>query len=202
MKKTLLLFGISLWVYTLGAAQEKHAQVIGNPAYTRVAPLRNPAHPPAEDSPDWLSELPPEDMIWGIGVAKPSSPAMSRTTAEARARVAIALRLAMMLEEIFPDYNRNRGKNPGAARLSPQETIRRQIIHIQINGASLNKLWTAPDGAVWSRMALSKDNAKTAARGLLEREKAQYRELDVHRAMQLFENPLARTYEPLVVDGQ
>ncbi|MDR0877521.1 MAG: hypothetical protein LBN21_05670, partial [Treponema sp.] len=44
------------------------------------------AAPVTVDQPEWLNDFPPEDALWGIGIAKQSSANMSMTTAEARAR--------------------------------------------------------------------------------------------------------------------
>ncbi|MDR0501984.1 MAG: hypothetical protein LBH16_01555, partial [Treponema sp.] len=71
-------------------------------------------------TPDWLNDFPPEDVIWGIGIAKQSSPAMSMTTAEARARTAIARQLNTKVQAMFTDYNLDAGNVSNQANASMQ----------------------------------------------------------------------------------
>ncbi|MDR0501854.1 MAG: hypothetical protein LBH16_00885, partial [Treponema sp.] len=72
------------------------------------------------NSPDWLNDFPPEDVIWGIGIAKQSSPSMSMTTAEARARTAIARQLNTKVQAMFTDYNLDAGNVSNQANASMQ----------------------------------------------------------------------------------
>jgi len=111
-------------------------------------------------TPDWLNEFPPEDAIWGIGTAKQSSPSMSMTTAEARARTAIARQLNTKVQAMFTDYNLDAGNVRNQANASLQEDVSRQITNMDVSGARPIKRWQAPDGTWWFLVEFKKSDAK------------------------------------------
>jgi hypothetical protein len=147
--------------------------------------------------PPWINEVPPEDVLWGIGSAKQSSIEMSRTTADTRARGDIARQLNTVVEGMITDYTRD--ANMGTANqasIDLQESINRQLSQAQLTGARRDQLWTAPDGTFWARVVYSKaDAAKFAADSIkneVDNEAARYAEFKAMEAAKMMDELLSK----------
>jgi len=152
-------------------------------------------------TPDWLNDLPPEDVFWGIGIAKQSSPSMSMTTAEARARVAIARQLQTRVQAMFTDYNNDAGNVRNQANTSLQEDVSRQITNMDVSGARPIKRWQAPDGTWWYLVEMKKSDARAQMTSMLRNEEAQFAQFKAQQALQMLDNQLSRTERPTQVDN-
>jgi hypothetical protein len=157
------------------------------------APAQNPNMPP------WFNEVPPEDVLWGVGIAKQSSLQMSMTTAEARARTSIARQLNAKVDAMFTDYNRDAGTVGSQTALALQENVSRQITSMQLNGARPNVSWQAPDGTWWSRVEYKISDARAALAPMFTSEEAQYAEFKADEALRLLDSHLARQERPAPV---
>jgi hypothetical protein len=166
-----------------------------SPAPAGGAPAAGPVN-----SPDWLNDFPPEDAIWGIGIAKQSSASMSMTTAEARARTAIARQLNTKVQAMFTDYNLDAGTAGSQANASMQEDVSRQITNMDVSGARPIKRWQAPDGTWWYLVEFKKSDAKNAVAGILGNEQAQYAQFKASQALQMLDAQLAKNDKPQQVD--
>jgi len=153
------------------------------------------------DMPPWLNDLPPEDAIWGIGLAKQSSPQMSMTTAEARARVAIARQLSTKVQAMFTDYNLDAGNVRNQANASLQEDVSRQITNMDISGARPIQRWQAKDGTWWYLVEMKKADAKKQIASILGNEEAAYAQFKTQQALQMMDAQLAKNEKPLQVDN-
>jgi len=151
--------------------------------------------------PDWLNDFPPEDVIWGIGTAKQSSSNMSMTTAEARARVAVARQLNTKVQNMFTDYNLDAGNVRNQANSSLQEDVSRLITNMDVSGARPIKRWQAPDGTWWYLVEFKKSDAKNAVAGILRNEEAQYAQFKSQQALQMLDAQLAKNEKPVQVDN-
>ena len=153
------------------------------------------------NSPDWLNDFPPEDVIWGIGTAKQSSPSMSMTTAEARARVAIARQLNTKVQAMFTDYNLDAGNVRNQANTSLQEDVSRQVTNMDVSGARPIKRWQAPDGTWWYLVEFKKSDAKKAVASILGNEEAAFAQFKAQQALQMLDAQLAKQEKPVQVDN-
>ena len=161
-------------------------------------PAAAPAAGPVT-TPDWLNEFPPEDVIWGIGIARQTSASMSMTTAEARARVSIARQLDNKVQAMFTDYNLDAGNAGALANASMQEDVSRQITNVNLSGARPIKRWQAPDGAWWYLVEYSKSNAKAAVASILGNEEAAFAQFKAQQALGILDQQLAKSEKPVVV---
>jgi hypothetical protein len=160
------------------------------------------AQPNAQsNSPDWVNDFPPEDVLWGIGTAKQSSPSMSMTTAEARARVAIARQLNTKVQAMFTDYNLDAGPVGNQVSTSLQEDVSRQVTNMDVSRARPIKRWEGPDGTWWFLLELSKADAKNAVASILGNQEALYAEFKANQALQMLDAQLAKNEKPLQVDN-
>jgi len=151
-------------------------------------------------TPEWLNDFPPEDVLWGIGVAKQSSPTMSMTTAEARARVAVARQLNTKVQAMFTDYNLDAGNVNAQANASLQEDVSRQITNMDVSGAQPVKKWQAPDGTWWFLVELKKSDAKAAVASILRNEEAAFAQFKAQQALDMLDAQLAKQEKTLQVN--
>jgi hypothetical protein len=160
-----------------------------------------PATSQTTTTPEWLNDFPPEDVLWGIGVAKQSSVSMSRTTAEARARVAIARQLNTKVQAMFTDYNLDAGNVASQANVSLQEDVSRQITNMDVSGARPIKSWSAPDGTWWFLVEMKKADAKNGVASILGNQEAAFAEFKAQQALQMLDAQLAKNEKPLQVNN-
>ena len=160
-----------------------------------------PAAGAASDVPPWLNDMPPEDVIWGIGSAKQSSPSMSMTTAEARARVAIARQLQTKVQAMFTDYNLDAGNAKNQANSSLQEDVSRQMTNMDVSGARPIQRWQGKDGTWWFLVEMKKSDAKKQVASIIGNEEAAYAQFKAQQALQMMDAQLAKQEKPVVVDN-
>jgi len=162
------------------------------------SPASKPTGP--TNTPEWLNDFPPEDVIWGIGTAKQSSPSMSMTTAEARARTAIARQLSTKVQAMFTDYNLDAGNVNAQANASLQEDVSRQITNMDVSGARPIKRWEAPDGTWWYLVEFKKSDAKNAAASILRNQEAAFAQFKAQQALDMLDYQLEKSERATQVD--
>ncbi|MCL2759000.1 MAG: LPP20 family lipoprotein [Treponema sp.] len=184
MKKALsILFILSIIV--LAACGTTAAAVATGPANT----------------PPWLNDFPPEDALWGIGTARQSSMQMSMTTAEARARVAIARQMNTKVQAMFTDYNLDAGNVNNQANSSLQEDVSRQITNMDVSGARPIQRWQAPDGTWWFLVEMKKSDAKGQIASIMGNQEAAFAQFKAQQALDMLDAQLAKNERPLRVDN-
>jgi hypothetical protein len=161
--------------------------------FMAVACKSAPADKGPANTPEWLNDFPPEDVIWGIGIAKQSSESMSMTTAEARARVAIARQLSTKVQAMFTDYNLDAGNVNNQANASLQEDVSRQVTNMDVSGAVPLKKWKANDGTWWFLVQMKKADAKNTVSSILRNEEAQYAQFKTQQALQMLDAQLEKS---------
>ena len=147
--------------------------------------------------PPWINDQPPEDMLWGIGVADNQQMNMRRTMADSRARQDIARQLSTLAQGMVTDYAREAGGISNAAVIQLQESISRQVAEANLRGAVPDQNWTAPDGrTLWMRVRISKADAAAAAAGeamrVVDSEEARFAEFKAMDALRMMEAQLQR----------
>ena len=155
----------------------------------------------ALNTPEWINDLPPEDALWGIGIAKQSSDAMSMTTAEARGRVAIARQLDTKVKAMFTDYNLDAGNVGNLANATMQEDVSRQVTNTNLSGARPVKRWKAADGTWWYLMEFKKSDAKNSVASILGNQEAAFAQFKAQQALDILDAQLAGNTAPLRVDN-
>jgi len=162
---------------------------------------KKPSLGSASDVPPWLNDFPPDDVIWGIGSAKQSSESMSMTTAEARARTAIARQLETKVQAMFTDYNLDAGNVRNQANTSLQEDVSRQITNVDISGAKPIKRWKGKDGTWWYLVEMKKSDAKEKVSSILRNEEAAYAQFKTQQALQMLDTQLSKNEKPLQINN-
>ncbi|MDR0718939.1 MAG: LPP20 family lipoprotein, partial [Treponema sp.] len=132
--------------------------------------------------PEWINDLPPEDVLWGIGSAKQSSDQMAMTIAEARARTSLARILNVKVEAMLIDYMRDAGTVGSQTALALQQDVSDQVTSLELNGARPIKRWKAPDGTWWYLVEYKGSDAKAALSNVFNSEAAQFAEFKADEA--------------------
>jgi len=185
MKKNCFILLVLFFSFVLASCASK-------PTSTAAGPV---------STPEWINDFPSEDVLWGVGIAKQSSPSMSMTTAESRARVSIARQLNSKVQAMFTDYNLDAGNVKNQANTSLQEDVSRQITNMDVSGARPIKRWQAPDGTWWYLVEMKKSDAKNQVSSILRNEEASYAQFKTQQALQMLDAQLAKNEKPLQVDN-
>ncbi|MDR2757852.1 MAG: hypothetical protein LBB78_00560 [Spirochaetaceae bacterium] len=159
-----------------------------------------PAAPPpspqaAATAPEWVSDLPPEDALWGIGIAKLSNESMAMSMAEARGRQSISYQLVTITRGMIVDYARNAGNDSSQVGTQLAEQVARQLTMAELTGASPIKRWKSPDGTWWYLVQYAKSAAAQVTAGIVNKEAAEYAEFNNMNAQKELDVNLAKHHE-------
>lgn len=167
-------------------------------AACKSAPKSTTAGP--TDTPEWLNDLPPDGVLWGIGTAKQTSSSMSMTAAEARARVSVARQLSTKVQAMFVDYNLDAGNVGRQANTSLQEDVSRQITNIDLTGARPIKRWQSKDGTWWYLVEMNKSDIMSQVANIMGNEEAAFAEFKAKQALDILDSHLSKKEKPLQVN--
>jgi len=148
--------------------------------------------------PPWINEQPPEDVLWGIGVADNVQMNMRMTMADSRARQDIARQLEVVAQGMVTDWAREAGGMTDAAVAQFQESVSRQVTQATLRGAARETMWTAPDNrTLWVRVEITRaDAAHTAADEItraIDSDAARFAEWRAMNALEAMDRQLERT---------
>jgi hypothetical protein len=165
------------------------ALVMGCGSTPATAGVSDPSMPP------WINEQPPEDILWGIGVADNAQVQLRMTMADSRARQDIARQLQVLAQGMVVDYAREAGGIDSTAALQFQESVSRQVAQANLQGAVRDVMWNTPDNkTLWVRIKMSKsDAAKSAAeqaQKAIDSEAARYAEFKAMDALKMMDSAL------------
>jgi hypothetical protein len=124
------------------------------------------------------------------------------TTAEARARTAIARQLDTTVQAMFTDYNLDAGNVNNQANTSMQEDVSRQITDINLAGARPIQRWQAPDGTWWYMVEYNKAEAREQIASILNNQEAAFAQFRAQQALDMLDYQLTRNQRPLQVGNE
>jgi hypothetical protein len=143
------------------------------------------------DMPEWINDLPPDDVIWGIGIAKMADASMSLTVSEQRAMVSIARQLNNVVEIMFAEYEAEVAGNPPV-----KEYVYRQVTNANITGAKPIKRWMSPDGALWTLAEYPKSDAKKSVGDIIDNQTVDAK-FDTKKALEMLDKALSKPEKPV-----
>ena len=134
------------------------------------------------NSPAWMAENPPSDVIWGIGFAKLHNHALGMDTAVTRAQRDAASQISALVQAMLTDYANESGIASNPRSMIAIENIGKNIVNLQLNSTverrdDLNGTW-------WVRVAVLKSDAKRQLDSLVNNEAADYAEFRAAQAIQ------------------
>jgi len=143
--------------------------------------------------PEWINELPPQDELWGIGVAKLTNDSLARETAISRGRRDIAAQLSTLVQSMLTDYAKESGTLEDSASIQSIERITQDLININVSGASVNIQKRMPDGTWWVRVSFKKNEAERLANQIFENEASRYADFKANEASRMMQERIAET---------
>ena len=141
-------------------------------------------------APSWVDELPPSDMYWGIGFAKLQNEGLARDTATARARSNVAAQLGVLVQGMLTDYARESGTLNNSASIQSIERIGREIIDMNLTGATPNAQTRMNDGTWWGRVGISKANLQRELNDIFQTEASRYADFKSQEAQRMLDAQL------------
>jgi ribosomal protein S20 len=120
---------------------------------TTPAPPPGPA-PEAACVPEWEVNPPSaEDGLYGSGIAKMQDAALSKKTADARARDEVTMAIQTKVETMMKDFMQQAGIGDAAQALQLSMSVSKQISSQVLYGCKVVKRQVCPDGT-WHSLAL------------------------------------------------
>ncbi|MDR0706590.1 MAG: hypothetical protein LBF60_01755 [Treponema sp.] len=150
------------------------------------------SHPPADGSdssemdvntPRWAGEIPPADIIWGVGSAFDEKQSDAMRTAEKRGRESVGRMLRAYTSDVFKRYT--------DVPQDALEDINGKITQAPFDEAAAILRWKAPNGVWWYRVEYKKADARAFLSGIFDEEEELFPEFDATRAMQLLDPRMA-----------
>jgi hypothetical protein len=135
------------------------------------------------NTPQWVGEIPPADIIWGIGSAFDEKQSDAMRTAEKRGRASLGRMLRAYTSDVFKQYS----DVPQKAL----EDINDKITRALFDEAAAILRWKAPNGAWWYRVEYKKADARAFLSGIFDEEEELFPEFHATRAMQLLDMRMA-----------
>ena len=109
--------------------------------------------------PPWINEMAPEDVLWGIGTSNVQLVDMRLRMSEASARQNIAEQIATQAQGMITSWAREAGGVSDASAAVFAETVFRQLTEVTLQGVVPDLRWTAPDGHLWTRVRMTREDA-------------------------------------------
>jgi len=148
---------------------------------------------PRMDAPDWVDQIAPEDVLWGIGLAKLQNDSLARDAATSRARRDVAAQLGTLVQSMLTDYARESGTLSNSASIQSIERITQELININLTGATPNAQRRMPDGTWWIRVQLRKADAQRVVTEVFTSEASRYADFRANEAAAMLQHRLAET---------
>jgi len=134
--------------------------------------------------PDWTVNPPSaEDGVYGSGLAKMNQPAMSKTTADQRARQEVVQAIEVKVSSMVKDFMQQSGIGDAGQALQFSQSVSKGVSSHVLNGCKILKRKVCPDGT-WHSLALwpiananeLKKEIDNKAKNLVKNEQALYNE--------------------------
>ncbi|MGD9210991.1 MAG: hypothetical protein PVI90_09440 [Desulfobacteraceae bacterium] len=146
---------------------------------------------PAQCIPEWEINPPSaEDGIYGTGLAKMKLAALSKKTADARARDEVVQAIQVKVQTMLKDFMQESGIE-NAQSLQFVQSVSKQVASNVLSGCRITKRKVCPDGT-WHSLALYSNNLaaelkeqlKTQSKKMIENEEALYNEFKAKNAFE------------------
>lgn len=108
----------------------------------------------AQCIPDWTVNPPSaEDGVYGSGLAKMNQPALSKTSADQRARQEVVMAIQVKVQAMVKDFMQQSGIGDAAQSLQFAQSVGKGISSHVLQGCKIVKRKVCPDGT-WHSLAL------------------------------------------------
>ncbi|MDR2541907.1 MAG: hypothetical protein LBC80_00430 [Treponema sp.] len=151
------------------------------------------APPPATNLPSnfpaWFSELPPEDAVYGIGIAKLQNQQLAMELATTRAQRDAARQISVLVQGELIDFANESGLAENPRSMMSIENIGRNIINLDLVGATVNER-ALIEGTWYVRVAVNKANINRQVESIVNNEMADFAEFRADQALRRLEHQI------------
>ena len=133
--------------------------------------------------PYWMSEIPPDDVIWGVGKAELQNENQAMETAVARAQRQAALQISVLVQDVLTGYSKELGLQDDARTIQSIENIVKDLEIMNLTDAIPNARTRMPDGMWWGRVAIEKAKAQGNIHTIIDNEMADFAEFRAEQAL-------------------
>ena len=157
------------------------------------APAPAPAVVSQPSVPLWISEMPPDTEVWGIGYAMLQNESLAMRTATTRAQAEAAQQMGALVQAMLTDYANESGIADDARSITAIENIQRNVINMNLSGSSINAREKMSDGTWWIRISVKKEDAFKQISSILNNETTDYAEFRADQALRQLDYQLNNT---------
>jgi len=144
----------------------------------------NSAPAPAQSGlPKWFAELPPDDTIWGVGIAKLANETLALETATTRAQRDAARQLSALVQAELIDYANESGLSTDPRSIISIENVSRSLINLNLSNTSINAREQGSDGTWYVRVSVKKTDVTRQVNSIVENEFADFADFKADEAL-------------------
>jgi len=148
---------------------------------------------PVLTSPAWVAEIPPEDVVYGIGIARLQNPTLAMQTALTRAQREAAMQISTLVRGELTDYANESGLADNPRSMIAIESIGSNLVNMDLSGATIDKREQMPDGTWYVRVSVSKGTINNRVKDVVNNEMADFAEFRADQAMRRLESQINNT---------
>lgn len=117
-------------------------------------------------APDWTCVPKAENSYAGVGIAENSQAGMSmmRKVALANGRSDLAQQITTVVKDKITLYTGTTGVSGGETVDRANEAVTKQVAKVDLVGSKMQDIWTAPSGAIYMLVTVSKEDANKQIR--------------------------------------
>jgi archaellum component FlaG (FlaF/FlaG flagellin family) len=172
-----------------GSPKAASTSVSASAAAPAIAPAES-----VEGIPDFVTNPPQSPtLLYGVGSASQSNQQLAITMAESRARQSLASQLQITVQGAIEDYIQESGVTGSTQAIEFSEVVGRQILNVNLKGATVVQRAKSDDGTWWVLISYDKTAAAAEAAAVINSEASQYAEFKNWQAQQDLDK-LLQTY--------
>jgi len=156
----------------------------------------------ASTVPDWMEEIAPEDVYWGVGFAKLQNESLAMETATTRAQRNIATQISALVQAGLSDFSKESGLQNNSRSIQSIENISMNLVNMNLAGATVNKRTKMPDGTWYVRVSMKKADALQRTASVIDHEMAGFAEYQAEQARNWLSSEMAKTQSRPVPRGE
>ncbi|MCL2214295.1 MAG: hypothetical protein FWC06_03695 [Treponema sp.] len=178
----------------LVAAMAVMALVMGcssSPASTSAPATPQAATVTPSSTPAWFSDVPPEDVVYGIGIAKMANDAMALETATTRSQRDISRQVSAVVQGMVIDYMNQSGAANNPRVIESVDIIGRNLTNLNLTGSVVDKRDKMADGTWYVRTYTRKADILRQTESVVNNEMADYAEWRREQALAQLDHALS-----------
>ena len=157
---------------------------------------------PASTVPDWMEETAPQDVFWGVGFSKLQNESLAMETATTNAQRDVARQISASVQALLTNYANESGLQGNSRSIQAIENISKNLVNMNLSGATVDKRKRMPDGTWYVRVSVMKGDAQRAVNSMVNNEMADFAEFKADQALRMLDIELAKVQSKPVPYGE